>query len=134
MIDHRNPDIPLETVLEIKDVVNEVEIETVMTIVPEVEEVQDHQGQTEVGWLEIHQIEVLVDGGRYRGRLLPDPRKIVGLKGHLATDTSHLLEMIVITAPHVVNAIAIWNEAVRTTVEAMGLLAMHRQILYLQKC
>jgi hypothetical protein len=42
--------------------------------------------------------------------------------------------MIVITAPHVVNAIAIWNEAVRTTVEAMGLLAMHPQILYLQKC
>ena len=93
MIDHRNPDIPLETVLEIKDVVNEVEIETVMTIVPEVEEVQDHQGQTEVGWLEIHQIEVLVDGGRYRGRLLPDPRKIVALKGHLVTDTSHLLEV-----------------------------------------
>lgn len=77
-----------------------------MTIVPEVEEVQDRQDEI-LGWPEIHQIEVLVDGGRYRGRLLPDPRKIVGLKGHLAIDMSHLLEMIVITAPHGVTAIAI---------------------------
>lgn len=105
MIDHRNPDIPLETVQETKAVVNEVEIETVMTIVLEVGEVQDHRGEI-LGWPEIHQTEVLVDGGRYRGRLLPDPRKIVGLKDHLAIVTSHLLEMIVITAPHVVTAIA----------------------------
>lgn len=107
MIDHRNPGIALETVQEIKAVVNEVEIETVMTTVPEVGEVQDHRGQTEDGWPEIHQTEVLVDGGRYRGRLHPDPRKIVDLKGHLEIVMSHLLEMIVITAPHVVTAIAI---------------------------
>jgi len=107
VIDHRNPGIPLETVRETKAVVNEAEIETVMTTVPEVGEVQDHRGQTEVGWPEIHQTEVLVDGGRYRGRLHPDPRKIVDLKGHLEIVMSHLLEMIVITAPHVVTAIAI---------------------------
>lgn len=106
MIDHRNPDIPLETVQETKAEVNEVEIETVMTTVPEVGEVQDHRGGR-LGWPEIHQTEVLVDGGRYRGRLLPDPRKIVGLRGHLEIVMSHLLEMIVITAPHVVTAIAI---------------------------
>jgi len=106
VIDHRNPDIPLETVQETKGEVNEVEIETAMTIVPEVGEVQDHRGER-LGWPEIHQTEVLVDGGRYRGRLLPDPRKIVGLRGHLAIVMFHLLEMIVITAPHVVTAIAI---------------------------
>lgn len=106
VIDHRNPDIPLETVQETKAEVNEVEIETVMMIVPEVGEVQDHRGEI-LGWPEIHQTEVLVDGGRYRGRLPPDPRKIVGLRGHLVIVTSHLLEMIVITALHVVTAIAI---------------------------
>ena len=92
MIDHRNPDIPLETVQETKGEVNEVEIETVMTIVPEVGEVQDHRGEI-LGWPEIHQTEVLVDGGHYRGRLLPDPRKIVGLRGHLEIVMSHLLEV-----------------------------------------
>jgi len=138
VIDRQNPVIRLRIAHGIEAEANEVEIETATTTRgPEVEGelVQDHHHQDKATASGIHLTEVLTGGGNYRGRHLPVPDHPGGNQADLhvtATDTYLLLEMIVITVT--VTVIAIQTEAAKTKVEAMGLVAIRRQILYSPKC
>jgi hypothetical protein len=116
----------------------EVEIETATTTRAqevEGEQVQDHLHQDKVTASGIPLTEVLAGGGNYQGHhLLPARGHHGGKAAELhANDTYPLLEMIVIIVTVLVTANQIGGDET-IKVEAMGLVAIRRQILYLQKC
>lgn len=108
---------------------------TMMTRGQEVEGelVQDHHPQDKVTASGSQQTEVR-GGGNYRGHRHLPARGPHGIGLHVtATDTYLHLEMTVIIVIVTVIAIQI-EEVAMTKVEAMGLVAIRRQILYSLKC